>query len=83
MLHVEVRNPSERTVNEISLMLEYLAENGRELGRWRTVHTPPGAIAKPNTTNQIDVRAFNVPLFTHKVRASVEGVTFADGGRWP
>jgi hypothetical protein len=83
ILRLRLGNPTEREIAEITLRLEYLDDRGNELGRWRTVHTASETLARSASTNEIDVRAFFVPLFTRRARVAVEGVAFADGERWP
>ena len=81
---IRIQNRSDRTVNELRLTYDYLNARGSRVGTWTRQQRDPmsDTMVRPQTTRELDVHLFNVPLSTERVTISVREVVFSDGGKW-
>jgi hypothetical protein len=81
---LRIQNRSDRAVQELRLTYDYLNARGSRVGTWTRQQRDPmsNTLVRAETTRELEVHLFNVPLSTESVTVSVREVVFSDGGKW-
>jgi hypothetical protein len=81
---LRIDNRSDLAVRDVRLTFHYFNHANQRVGQWTRRHMDPvlDTLAAAKTSREFRCPIFHVPTATHRVTATLNEVTFADGSKW-